>query len=73
MHSPPGFGVQIIADLHKGEGPCSLQFILKEFINFAFHLSVSFHFENLKNYLPVKQIIWKDALYNAKPCFRAKS
>ena len=54
------------------EGPCSLQFISKELINFSFHLSVSFHFEKLKNYLPVKQVLWEDALYNAKHCFRAK-
>lgn len=54
-----GFGVQILADLYKGEGPCSRQFISQEFINFSFHLSVSFHFEKLKNYLPVKQVLWE--------------
>lgn len=72
-HSPPRFGVQILADLHKWEGPRCLQFISKEFINFAFYLSVSFHFQKLKNYLPVKQVLWEVALYNMKHCFRAKS
>ena len=54
-HSPLGLGVQIPADLHKEEGPCHLQFISKEFINFAFYLSVSFHFQKLKNYIPIKR------------------